>query len=252
MSTSQIRKTNESSVEGLMDTETLRQIHAFMAHRTESGRLPWMRYKLSAAGGNSGYSVGQIQVDLRGSEGDRATLVGAAASWLVKQGKIDPKEKLKWEQEVSEGLKATATEGKLTNKNENLINKFTASADGKSLVDSMSRTFFDAKILPRLRKIFAHPLAKLLVKDPQFVAYATKIANSGEGEELNLFLAGSQAELGGEPQMPIGQSKVIAPSALARAFIGELKQGATVTIDGKEVPLPTKTRIQVSAEGLFC
>lgn len=251
MSTSQIRKTNESSIEGLMDTETLRQIHAFMAHRTESGREPWAQYKLSAAGGNSGYSVGQIQVDLRGSEGDRATLVGAAASWLVKQGEIDPKEKLKWEQDVSEGLRAKATEGKLVEKNKDLINKFIASSEGKSLVDSMSRTFFDTVILTRLQEIFAHPSAKLLVKDPQFVAYAAKIANSGNGAELNAFLAGKEVELGGEPHMPIGRSKVIAPSALARAFIGELKQGATVTVDGKAVPLPTKTRIQVSAEGLF-
>lgn len=235
-----------------LERDAVRQAHAFMAHRTESGDQPWSKYKLSNAGGKSGYSFGQIQIDLASRDTPyRAELVTAAALWLVKNNKIASADEGAWIIDVKTQLAVPVSAGNLTSGNKDLLNTFLASPEGHRFADATSAKAFDDLIMPRLAKFFSKPSARLLIKDPQFIAYAAKIANASEGVELQKFLNGNLVELGGEPVMPEGRSKIMSPMALDRAFVGTLQKPGQVMIKGEAKTLALGTKITVSRDGFF-
>lgn len=236
----------------LVERDALREAHAFMAHRTESGDQPWSKYKLSDAGQDSGYSFGQIQIDLANKDNAyRARLIAEAGPWLVKNKKIDPKDEGVWKNSVDQQLFKKTSARALTKDNRALLDSFLMSAEGQKFVDEMSEVAFDNLIMPRLRKFFSNPSARILIKDPQFIAYAAKIANAGNGNELQDFLTGKRVKLGGKPEMPEGRSKQIDGSALTEEFSGALKQSATVMIGKEAIVLVAGASISVSKAGLF-
>jgi hypothetical protein len=249
MSTS---RTPQITMPSSLEQEILRQDHAFMALRTESGDQPWSKYRLSNAGGKSGYSFGQIQVDLAvNNEEYRKDFASAATSWLLKNGKITGEIEKDWKNKIIEQLAVPVSAGKLTSVNKDLLNSFLASPEGHRFADATSAKAFDKLIMPRLAKFFSKPSARLLIKDPQFIAYAAKIANASEGVELQKFLNGDLVELGGEPVMPEGRSKIMSPMALDRAFVGKLQKPGQVMIKGEAKTLAQGIKITVSRDGFF-
>lgn len=249
MSTS---RTPQITMPSSLEQEALRQDHAFMALRTESGDQPWSKYRLSNAGGKSGYSFGQIQVDLAvNNEEYRKDFASAATSWLLKNGKITGEMEKDWKNKIIDQLAEPVSAGKLTSVNKDLLNSFLASPEGHRFADATSAKAFDKLIMPRLAKFFSKPSARLLIKDPQFIAYAAKIANASEGVELQKFLNGEAVELGGEPVMPGVRSKILSPMALDRAFVGTLKKSGQVMINGEAKTLTAGSEITVSRDGFF-
>ncbi len=249
MSTS---RTSPTTMPSEVTRQALRDAHAFMAHRTESGDQPWSKYKLSNAGGKSGYSFGQIQIDLASPDTPyRAELVTAAALWLVKNNKIASAGEGAWIIDVKTQLSVPVSAGKLTEKNKDLLDAFLASPEGHRFADATSAKAFDKLIMPRLAKFFSKASARLLIKDPQFIAYAAKIANASEGDELARFLNGESVQIGGEPVMPGVRSKILSPMALDRAFAGTLKKSGQVMINGEAKTLAAGSEITVSRDGFF-
>jgi len=246
MSTSQTPQITE------IGKQELRDAHAFMAHRTESGDQPWTKYKLSNAGGKSGYSFGQIQIDLAVNDKSyREDFTSAAAAWLLKDSKITADVEALWKSKVNTQLAKPASAGALTAENKDLLNKFLASPEGHRFADATSAKAFDDLIMPRLQSYLVNPSARLLIRDPQFIAYASKIANASQGLELRRFLEGQAVELGGEPVMPGVRSKILSPMALDRAFVGKLQKQGQVMIKGEAKTLPQDTEITVSRDGFF-
>lgn len=249
MSTS---RTPQITMPSSHERDALRQAHAFMAHRTESGDQPWTKYRLSNAGGKSGYSYGQIQIDLAGKKNlYRTDFIEVASDWLVKNKLIDAKNETALKKEFDDQLAVPVSSGKLTSVNKDLLNTFLASPEGHRFADATSAKAFDDLIMPRLTKFFSKPSARLLIKDPQFIAYAAKIANASEGVELQKFLNGDLVELGGEPVMPGVRSKIMSPMALDRAFVGTLKKSGQVMIKGEAKTLAAGSEITVSRDGFF-
>lgn len=235
-----------------LERDALRQDHAFMAHRTESGDQPWSKYKLSDAGQDSGYSFGQIQIDLANDKNPyRAGLIATAVPWLVKNNKIDAKDQKSWSETLDKQLFQKTSARALTKDNRALLDSFLMSAEGQKFVDEMSNVAFDNLIMPRLRNFFSNASARILIKDPQFIAYAAKIANASNGTELNDFLTGKRVKLGGKPEMPEGRSKQIDGIALTEEFSGALKQSATVMMGKEAIVLVAGASISVSKSGLF-